>query len=83
MIHQKRMGLMRILPSFLIYVLYETGIFLSSFVGLNIPSIGLEKDPMGAMIVSSVGNFGFVDAYTSFFGSVGQWILLTVNAAHE
>lgn len=74
---------MKILPSFLIYILYETSIFLSSFLGLNIPSLGLEKDPLGAVIVSSVGNFGFVDAYTSFFGTVGQWILLTVNAAHE
>ena len=35
------------------------------------------------MIVSSVGNFGYIDAYTSFFQGVGQWILLTVNAPHE
>lgn len=74
---------MKILPSFLIHVLYEVSIFLSSYLGLNIPSLGLERDALGAMIVSSVGNFGFVDAYTSFFGTVGQWILLTVNASHD
>ena len=35
------------------------------------------------MIVSSVGNFGFNDACTSFFGTVGQWVIMTVNAVHE
>lgn len=38
---------------------------------------------MGAVIVSSVGNFGYIDAYTAFFGTIGQWILLTVNTPHE
>ena len=52
-------------------------------MGVNIPALGLEKDALGSMIVSSVGNFGYIDAYTSFFHSVGQWILLTVNAPHE
>lgn len=38
---------------------------------------------MGSIIVSPVGNFGFVDASTAFFGTVGQWIIMTVNAIHE
>ena len=82
-LHQKRMGIMKYLPSFLTIVLFKVSIFLSSYLGISLPGIGLEKDPMGAMIVSSVGNFGYIDASTAFFGTVGQWILLTVNAPHE
>ena len=50
---------------------------------MNIPALGLEKDAFGSMIVSSVGSFGYIDAYTSFFGTYGQWILITINAAHD
>jgi hypothetical protein len=81
--HKKRMGLLNILPSFLIAILYKLCVFLTSYLGVNIPALGLEKDAFGAMIVTSVGMFGYIDAYTSFFGTVGQWILLTINAAHE
>jgi pyruvate/2-oxoglutarate dehydrogenase complex dihydrolipoamide acyltransferase (E2) component len=81
--HKKRMGLLKLLPSFLISVLYHTSIFLTSHLGVNIPGMGLQKDALGSMIVTSVGTFGYIDAYTSFFGSTGQWILLTVNAVHE
>ncbi len=81
--HKKRMGLLKLLPSFLISVLYHVSIFLTSHLGINIPGMGLQKDALGSMIVTSVGNFGYIDAYTSFFGSTGQWILLTVNAVHE
>jgi len=81
--HQKRMKLVSILPSFAIAILYHTCIFLTSYLGVHISSIGLEKDAIGSIIVSSVGKFGFVDAYTCFFGTVGQWIILTVNAVHE
>ncbi len=74
---------MNILPSFLISILYQVSIFLSSYLGINNKALGLEKDALGAMIVSSVGSFGYTDAYTAFFGTVGQWILLTVNAPHQ
>ena len=77
------MGLLSILPSFLIALVYKASIFFTSFFGVNIPSLGLQKDQMGAIIVSSVGGFGYIDAYTAFFGTVGQWILLTVNNIHQ
>ncbi len=81
--HKRRMSLIKILPSFLISILYKLSIFLTSHLGVNMPFMGLTKDSLGSMIVTSVGNFGYIDAYTSFFGSTGQWILLTVNAVHE
>ena len=74
---------MNYLPTFLIGMVFKFGIFITSHFGVNIPSLGLNKDALGAMIVTSVGNFGYIDAYTSFFGTTGQWILLTVNAIHE
>ena len=80
--HKQRMKLMHFLPPFLIRVLYEVSIFLTSFLGVDVPSVGLEKDGLGSIIISSVGNFGFKNAYTSLFGTVGQWCLLTVNAPH-
>lgn len=81
--HKKRMGLLKILPSFLISIIYKLSIFLTSHFNVDIPMLGLTRDALGSMIVTSVGNFGYIDAYTSFFGSTGQWILLTVNAVHE
>ena len=38
---------------------------------------------MGAMIVTSVGNFGYIDSYGTFFRTTGQGVCLTVNAVHE
>ena len=63
-------------------MVFKFSIFITSYFGVNIPFLGLKKDALGAMIVTSVGNFGYIDAYTSFFGTIGQWILLTVNAIH-
>ena len=81
--HRKRMGLLKLLPPFLIAIIYRLSIFLTSHLNINIPMMGLTRDALGSMIVTSVGNFGYIDASTSFFGSTGQWILLTVNAVHE
>ena len=81
--HKKRMGLLNILPSFLIAILYKLSIFLTSHLGVNMPFMGLEKDSLGSIIVTSVGSFGYTDSYASFFGSTGQWMLMTVNAVHE
>jgi len=66
----------------LIAILYRTNIFLTSHLGVNIPGMGLQKDGLGRMIITSVG-FGYIKADTSFFGSTRQWIKLTVNAVHE
>lgn len=82
-IHKKRMGLLHILPSFLVSIIFKISIFLTSHIGLNAPFVGLTKDSLGSMIVTSVGAFGYIDAYTPFFGSTGQWILMTVNAIHD
>jgi hypothetical protein len=82
-VHKKRMGLLKLLPSFLITVVYKLSIFLTSHLNIDIPMLGLTKDALGSMIVTSVGPFGYVNAYASFFGTTGQWILLTVNAVHE
>lgn len=77
------MAALNYLPSFIIAIIYKFSIFVTSHLGVSIPWMGLEKDVMGAMIVTSVGAFGYIDAYTSFFGTTGQWILMTVNAVHE
>ena len=81
--HKKRFGLMKFIPPFVIKILYEVSIFATSFLGIDIPVLGLEKDALGAIIISSVGSFKYKDAYTSFFGTVGQFILLTVNDPYE
>jgi hypothetical protein len=77
------MGLLKLLPTFLVAIVYKLSIFLTSHLNIDIPGMGLTKDALGSMIVTSVGGFGYIDAYTSFFGSTGQWILMTVNAVHE
>jgi hypothetical protein len=77
------MGLLKHLPTFLIGIVYKLSIFLTSHLGVNIPWMGLNKDIMGSMIVTSVGPFGYIDASTSFFGTTGQWIIMTVNACHQ
>ena len=81
--HKQRMKLLKLLPTFLVAIVYKLSIFLTSHLNIDIPGMGLTKDALGSMIVTSVGSFGYIDAYTSFFGSTGQWILLTVNAVHE
>lgn len=77
------MGLLKFLPTFLVAIVYKLCIFLTSHLNIDIPSLGLTKDALGSMIVTSVGSFGYINAYTSFFGTTGQWALLTVNAVHE
>jgi pyruvate dehydrogenase E2 component (dihydrolipoamide acetyltransferase) len=77
------MGLLKLLPGFLIAIVYKLSIFLTSHLNIDVPMLGLTRDALGSMIVTSVGGFGYIDAYTSFFQSTGQWILLTVNAVHE
>jgi pyruvate dehydrogenase E2 component (dihydrolipoamide acetyltransferase) len=81
--HRKRMGLLKLLPAFLIAIIYKVSIFLTSHLNIDVPMMGLTRDALGSMIVTSVGNFGYKDAYTSFFGTTGQWVLMTVNAVHE
>lgn len=82
-VHKKRMSLLHILPSYLIAVLLDVVWFLSSHLSINIPSLGLNRDSLGAMIVTPVGTQGYRDAYAPFFGSTGQWMIMTVNAAHK
>lgn len=74
---------MKILPSFLIGIVIKLSIFLTSHFGINIEWMGLTKDIMGSIIVTPVGNFGYIDASTCFFGTTGQWLLMTVNACHQ
>jgi hypothetical protein len=81
--HAQRMNLLHFLPSFLIAIVYKLSIFATSHLGVNLKSMGLVRDELGSMIVTSVGAFGYTNAYTSFFDTTGQWILLTVNAVHE
>lgn len=55
--------LIRILPTWLIRpVLWLTG-YLSAAAGLNIPLVGVEKFPFGAVIVTSVGMFGVDEGF--------------------
>lgn len=77
------MGMLKLLPTFLVAIVYKISIFLTSHLNVDLPAMGLSKDALGSMIVTSVGSLGYIDASTSFFGTTGQWALLTVNAAHE
>lgn len=77
------MFITRIFPAFFVTFLYQAGIFITSHLGFNLSWFGMHKDAMGAMIVTSVGNFGYIDSYGTFFRTTGQGVCLTVNAVHE
>lgn len=80
--HKKRMFITRMFPAFFVTFLYQAGIFITSHLGINLSWFGMHKDAMGAMIVTSVGNFGYIDSYGTFFRTTGQGVCLTVNAVH-
>lgn len=81
--HKKRMFISKIFPPFFVTFIYQAGIFITSHLGISLSWFGMHKDAMGAMIVTSVGNFGYIDAYGTFFRTTGQGVCVTVNAVHE
>jgi hypothetical protein len=68
--HKKRVDLLKLLPSFLIAILDHTLPHLTPWS--QYPRIVVQKDALGSMIVTSVGGFGYIDVYNSFFGSTGS-----------
>jgi pyruvate dehydrogenase E2 component (dihydrolipoamide acetyltransferase) len=82
-VHKKRGRVYNLLPSFLIGALKVVGVFITSHFGINLNFLGLAKDAFGCVIVTSVGNFGYTDAYGCFVGTTGQAAFVTVNAVHE
>jgi hypothetical protein len=82
-IHRKRGRIYELLPSFLLGALKVVGLFLNSHLGINIKSIGLTNETLGCILVTSVGSFGYKNAYGCLAGTTGQAAFITVNAAHE
>ena len=81
--HKKRMGPLKFMPAVMVAWLYDFIVFVTWHLNVNLPAMGLERDSLGAMIVTPVGSMGFRDAFAPFFRSTGQWMIMTVNAAHQ
>ena len=67
---QEASGLLKLLPSFLIAILDHTLPHLPPWS--QYPGMVVQKDALGSMIANSVGGFGCIDVYNSFFGSTGS-----------
>ena len=77
------MGPLKYLPVFVVAWIYDFIVFVTWHLNFNFPTMGMDRDSLGAMIVTPVGKMGFRDAYAPFFRSTGQWMIMTVNAAHK
>ncbi len=55
---EKSKGMLRMMPSWLLRPLVHWTGWLTSVLGVNMPSMGLESFPFGSVIITSVGMFG-------------------------
>lgn len=58
---------MKYLPAFVVGMLSRVSMVLTGYFGINLPELGLKKDALGAIVVTSVCNLGFQNAYALFF----------------
>lgn len=61
--HKKRTGSAVFFPPFLLSLLLQITKFISCYLGLSVPAIGLKKDGFGGAVVTSLGSLGIEDAY--------------------
>lgn len=50
---------MKYLPAFVVGMLSRVSMVLTGYFGINLPELGLKKDALGAIVVTSVCNLGF------------------------
>jgi len=81
--HKKRTGPAHILPTFVVSWLMELSSFLTVYLGLSIPAVGLKKYPFGGGLVTSVGMFNIKDTFAPFPGFTKVPMAMTVCAVEK
>ncbi len=61
-VHNKRMNLINILPSFLVGPILQVSSYLAS-IGISINFLGIKKYEFGSCVLTSIGSIGVEDAY--------------------
>ncbi len=80
---EKSTGLLRILPTWLIRPLILTSGYLTGALGVDLPSVGLERFPFGSCVVTSVARFGLDEGYAPPTSFVRVPLYVLVGAIRE
>jgi pyruvate/2-oxoglutarate dehydrogenase complex dihydrolipoamide acyltransferase (E2) component len=78
--HRKRTANVSMLPSFVVSLSITLVAFITTKLGLSIPSLSFESGQFGAGCVSAVGKFGFEDSYAPMPGFMQCSFIAIINA---
>ena len=64
-------------------IMLKVAPFITNKLGINIPALGLKKDPFGAACVTSLGMLNFDDATAPFSGFTNCSLFLSVCSVQD